>query len=123
MDDETEVDPPLDLVDEIGETLNAPPDPPADTQPDPPAEQPPADGGIKTIVLVHTSPYLVLPPLLPAPLKFYPLAPVTLVADQADVLLAEDFAVPFRLAEPGDEPSDIHKRLMRRDKSGRRCCG
>lgn len=132
MDDDTAVAPPLELVDEISETLQAPPDPAAD----PAAEQPPADGGtktdeqgqtnphrIKTIVLVHTSPYLVLPPHLSAPLKFYPLAPVELPADQADALLAEDFAVPFRLAEPGDEPSDFHKRLMRRDKSSRRCCG
>lgn len=123
MDDEPVVDPPLDLVDEIDATLNAPPDPPAEPQPDPAEEQPPADGETKAVVLVHTSPYLVLPPLLPAPLKFYPLAPVTLPAGQADALLAEDFPVPFRLAEPGDEPSEIHKRLMRRDKSGRRCCG
>lgn len=123
MDDDTAVAPPLELVDEIGETLQAPPDPPADPPADPAAEQPPADGASKTVVLVHTSPYLVLPPYLPTPLKFYPLAPVELPADQADALLAEDFAVPFRLAGPGDEPSDFHKRLMRRDKSSRRCCG
>ena len=120
MDDETVVDPPLDLVDEISETLQAPP---ADPSVVLEMERPAAEPGTKTIVLLHTSPYLVLPPHLPAPLKFYPLAPVTLPAAQADALLAEDFVVPFRLAEPGDQPSDFHQRLMRRDKSRRHCCG
>lgn len=108
--DETDGGPP---ADEDDEAVEAPPDKAPLT---------------KTVVLVHTSPFLVLPPRLPTARKFYPLAPVTLPAAEADALLAlpVDPARPgpvFRLAEPGDQPSAAHRRLIRQDRTGRRCCG
>lgn len=128
MDDETAVAPPLDLVDEIGETLQTPPDPPAVAEGERAsaaiiAKMAAVDAGTKTVVLVHTSPFLVLPPHLPAARKFYPLHPVELPAQQADALMAEGLGVTFRLAEPGDQPSAAHRRLIRSDRHGHRCCG
>lgn len=116
--DETDGGPP---ADDAGEAVEAPPDPAA-------VLGAAKDANAKTVVLVHTSPFLVLPPHLPTARKFYPLAPVVLPAAEAEALMAlpVDPARPgpiFRLAEPGDQPSAAHRRLIRQDRTGRRCCG
>lgn len=128
--DETDGGPP---ADETDEAALAPPDPAAVLEGERSsaaliARMAAKDADTKTVVLVHTSPFLVLPPHLQTARKFYPLAPVVLSAAEADALLAlpMDPTRPgpvFRLAEPGDEPSAAHRRLIRQDRTGRRCCG
>lgn len=105
----------------------------AEEQPLPEPETPAARAASGTVALVLASPnaFLVLPPVLPEAVKFWPLVRVDLPGDQAAVLLDpathKALGATWRLWQEGDTPTAetlaAVERQKRMARERRRCCG
>lgn len=83
------------------------------------------------VVLDHPAPFMVLPPVLPVAVRFWPLVRVDLPADQAEVLLDpathKALGAVWREWQESDEPpAEIAAAMARHTRMARerrRCCG
>lgn len=83
------------------------------------------------VVLDHPGPFLVLPPVLPVAVRFWPLVRVDLPADEAAVLLDPEthkaLGAMWREWQESDEPTaEIAAAMARHTRMARerrRCCG
>lgn len=114
------------------ETTSEPVTDPGDGDADPPVVVTAAQAS-ESVAIVLSSPnaFLVLPPVLPEAVRFWPLVRVDLPAEQAAVLLDpathKALGATWRLWREGDTPTaetqaavDRQKRMVR---ERRRCCG
>lgn len=90
-----------------------------------------AAADVVAVVLDHPAPFMVLPPVLPVAVRFWPLVRVDLPADQAEVLLDpathKALGAVWREWQESDEPTaEIAAAMARHTRMARerrRCCG